>query len=434
MLSNLNIFLGLLLVLVAAIPSRGSILPRDWSLDENRYLVVLKPDATERDVEFHNLYSARFHTRDSSTDRDRDGELDWFTFEENGKLIRGYSIVMDPDVLWTLSRDPAVDVIEEDALVQIWGGKNDDLEEPKVQHDAPWGLARISHRTIPSVSDYLYEDEDGKGVDVYVIDTGIRVQHHDFDDRAKLGKMFLSRPVEPPKFEDDNGHGTHCAGTIAGKTYGVCKRCKVIAVKVLDRYGSGTMSDVIAGIEYVTKRHKNKESAISVINMSLGGGYTETINRVVNAASDAGIHVVVAAGNAADDTCDYSPASAESAIAVGATDSFDSMAEFSNYGNCTAIFAPGVHILSTWNGDDDSTSSLSGTSMASPHVAGVVAALLSRSENLHVTPKEMKQMLRDISTRGVIKNIPSDLPTDNFLLFNGVGERDSGGDVEHVEL
>lgn len=282
----------------------------------------------------------------------------------------------------------------------------------KVQHDAPWGLRRLSNKVLPtSRGMYKYPSSAGSGVDVYVIDTGINIRHKDFEGRAVWGKTI-------PLFDQDidgNGHGTHCAGTIAGKTFGVAKKAKVHAVKVLMTSGFGTNSDVIKGVEWVIKKHlrRSRHGRRSAANMSLGGGKSEMLNEVVNLAVRSGVHFAVAAGNDNEDAIDYSPASATGPVTVGAVDMYDTMAYFSNYGKCVDVFAPGVNITSAWIGSRFAKNTISGTSMASPHVAGVLALYLGERD---YTPKQLKKMLIRHARANVISDIPEDTETPNRLV------------------
>jgi cerevisin len=298
------------------------------------------------------------------------------------------------------------------------------MEDPALEKNAPWGLARISHReslSFGSFNKYLYAADGGEGVDVYVIDTGTNVDHVDFEGRASWGKTI---PTDDEDV-DGNGHGTHCSGTIAGKKYGVAKKANVYAVKVLKSNGSGTMSDVVQGVEWAATQHikkvkdakagKAKGFKGSAANMSLGGGKSVTLDKAVNAAVDAGIHFAVAAGNDNADSCNYSPAAAEKAVTVGASTLADERAYFSNYGKCNDIFAPGLNILSTWIGSKYAVNTISGTSMASPHVAGLLAYFLSlqpASDSAfavaEITPKKLKENLIAIGTQGALTDVPSD--------------------------
>ena len=294
----------------------------------------------------------------------------------------------------------------------------------QTETNAPWGLARISHRdglTLGTFSKYIYSDDGGEGVDVYVIDTGTNIEHVDFEGRASWGKTI------PKKDEDvdGNGHGTHCSGTIAGKKFGVAKKAKIYAVKVLRSNGAGTMSDVIKGVEWTVTRHLDQVKAAkdgsrkgfkgSSANMSLGGGKSIALNLAVNAAVDNGIHFAVAAGNDNSNSCNYSPAAAEKAVTVGASTLADERAWFSNHGTCNDIFAPGLNILSAWTGSKYATNTISGTSMASPHVAGLLAYFLSLQTDQDseyavagITPKQLKKTLISVGTTGALVGCPSD--------------------------
>ncbi len=279
------------------------------------------------------------------------------------------------------------------------------------QNDAPWGLSRLTHEeTAPRHHDYQYPVTAGSGVDVYIIDTGINVDHEEFEGRAKWGKTI-------PLFDldiDGNGHGTHCAGTIGSKTYGVAKAANLIAVKVLRTSGFGTNSDVIKGVEWVTRQHRKKarKGKKSVANMSLGGGRSLTLERAVDKAVAAGVHFSVAAGNDAEDACEYSPAAAKGPITVGASTVEDGMAFFSNHGKCVDIFAPGLDIKSTWIGSPQAVNTISGTSMASPHVAGVLALYLGEGD---WTPAALKAELIARSQKDLLSKLPAD-GTPNALL------------------
>lgn len=306
------------------------------------------------------------------------------------------------------------------------------LASPSVENNAPWGLARISHRdslTFGTFNKYLYAADGGEGVDVYVIDTGTNVDHVDFEGRAKWGKTIPNGDQDI----DGNGHGTHCSGTVAGKKHGVAKKANVYAVKVLRSNGSGSMSDVVKGVEFAAEQHLDKvESAKSgkhkgfkgsTANMSLGGGKSTILDQAVNAAVDAGIHFAVAAGNDNADSCRYSPAAAEKAVTVGASTLADERAYFSNYGKCNDIFAPGLNILSTWIGSDTATNVISGTSMASPHIAGLLAYLLSLQPSkgsayavADISPKKLKANLLSVGTIGVLSDVPSDTANVSFRL------------------
>ena len=260
------------------------------------------------------------------------------------------------------------------------------------------------------------------------------MDHVDFEGRASWGKTI---PQGDPD-EDGNGHGTHCSGTVAGKKYGVAKKAHVKAVKVLRSNGSGSMSDVVKGVEYAAEQHVEQVEAAkkgkgrkgfkgSAANMSLGGGKSPILDQAVNAAVDVGIHFAVAAGNDNANSCNYSPAAAEKAVTVGASTLADERAYFSNYGKCNDIFAPGLNIQSTWIGSKYAINTISGTSMASPHIAGLLAYLLSLQPSkdsayavADITPRKLKANLMSIATQGALTDVPRD--TANILAWNGGGE------------
>ncbi|KAJ3131702.1 serine protease [Physocladia obscura] len=313
-----------------------------------------------------------------------------------------------------------------------------------VQDNPPWGLSRVSHELKPdfdTVDDYVYFKNDGLGVDVYVIDTGININHIEFEGRAVWGATI----PEGDKDEDGNGHGTHCAGTISSKAYGVAKRANPIAVKVLRSNGSGSMSDVLKGVEFVARDHleKNQENVStsygrtgnkkSVANMSLGGGKSDALDRAVDGAVSLGVHFAVAAGNNNADACRFSPAASKNSVTVLATTRDDDRAYFSNWGTCIDIGAPGYNILSTWIGSTNATNVISGTSMASPHVAGVIAAYLSRVDSGWdlLEPDALKKKLIDVSVKNVIKGMPKLKGTKNRLLYNSAPAHEH---EDHVEL
>ncbi|KAI6781908.1 Subtilisin-like proteinase-like protein [Emericellopsis cladophorae] len=359
-----------------------------------------------------------------------------------GEGFKGYAGHFHPDVIEQIRNHPDVDYIERDTIVHtmlpvdVQESVTEDKCDGETEKQAPWGLARVSHRDtlgFGTFNKYLYAEDAGEGVDAYVIDTGTNTEHVDFEDRAHWGATIPSGDAD----EDGNGHGTHCSGTIAGKKYGVAKKANIYAVKVLRSNGSGSMADVVAGVDYAAKAHEKQVKAAkdgkrkgfkgSVANMSLGGGKTSALDAAVNAAVQAGVHFAVAAGNDNADACKYSPAAAELPLTVGASDLNDDRAYFSNYGKCTDIFGPGVSIQSTWIGSPYAINTISGTSMASPHLAGLLAYYLSLQPAgdseyavAEITPKELKQSLISVATEGALSGMP-DSDTPNLLAWNGGG-------------
>jgi len=278
------------------------------------------------------------------------------------------------------------------------------------QTDATWGLVRVSEHDLKIDGHYHYETESsGAQVDAYIIDTGIFTEHEDFEGRASWGTDTVDNPS--PK-TDGNGHGTHVAGTVAGKEYGVAKKANLIAVKVLGASGSGTMAGVIKGVDWTTAAHK-KSGRKSVANMSLGGGFSAALNAAVDASVKAGIAYAVAAGNENQNACNVSPASAAGPVTVGATTNVDARSYFSNWGTCVDVFAPGSAITSAWIGSKSATNTISGTSMASPHTAGVLARYFSAFPAS--TAEQAQKALTDVASVDKITDVRTGSP--NKLLF-----------------
>ncbi|KAF7782784.1 hypothetical protein Agabi119p4_2160 [Agaricus bisporus var. burnettii] len=362
----------------------------------NSYIVIFKNDVPFDLISNHMSFLHDAHAEDPLVD-DFAGVQQVYDGHLNGYAGRFTRNVVD-----RLRAMPEVAYIEKDQIVHT--------TEHLTQKGAPWGLARVSHRpelTFSTFTKYVYDSQAGQGVDAYVIDTGINVQHEEFEGRATWGKT-----VPQDEDEDGNGHGTHCAGTIASRKYGIAKHANVIAVKVLGSNGSGTMSDVVSGVVWAAREAKAKAVAAakefaatgktkhkgSVANMSLGGGKSPALDDAVNGAVDTGLHFAVAAGNENRDACSSSPASAEKAITVGASTLGDARAYFSNYGPCVDVFGPGLNIKSTYKGGRSATAILSGTSMASPHTAGVLAYLLSIYPSKEFNPIFEKDELVSITS------------------------------------
>ncbi|KAJ4354147.1 uncharacterized protein N0V89_005880 [Didymosphaeria variabile] len=288
------------------------------------------------------------------------------------------------------------------------------------QVGATWGLGRISHRNRGN-NNYVYDLTAGQGSFAYVIDTGIRTTHNDFQGRAVWGNNFAGDKIDT----DANGHGTHVAGTIGSRTYGVAKRTTLVAVKVLDATGSGSLSNVIAGIQWAIQNATDSgRIGRAVANLSLGGPTTSSAtNAAVAEAVRAGLFVAVAAGNDAQSASLTSPASEPTVCTVGATDRNDVFASFSNYGSLVDILAPGVDIMSTWYTTDNATAVLSGTSMATPHVAGLGAYLLTLEGPR--TPEALCQRIKALSTKNKVTFRVTQwlarATTNNTLAYNGNG-------------
>jgi len=323
----------------------------------------------------------------------------------------GFSAEMADDIVDTVRNMEGVDYIEQDAVVKANLGVSEPLEKKAyvTQASSTWGLARISH-AAPGTTSYTYDSTAGAGTCSYVIDTGIATSHPEFEGRA----TFLANYAGDGSNTDGNGHGTHVAGTMGAKTYGVAKKTTLYAVKVLDASGSGTNSGVIAGINFVANDVKTRSCPNGAIgSMSLGGSKSAAVNTAAANAVAAGVFMSVAAGNDGANAANSSPASEPTVFTVMASDSTDRLASFSNYGAICDMIAPGVSILSTWlNGG---TNTISGTSMATPHVAGL-AAYIQGLEGKR-TPAALSSRLQTLATKNVVTGVPSG--TVNYLAFNG---------------
>ncbi|MFE0101914.1 S8 family serine peptidase [Streptomyces sp. NPDC059009] len=341
---------------------------------------------------------------DEKTDK---GAKEDLAKEYGGSLSRNYSSAVNGFSAKGLSETEAKQLAADPAVGKVVQSKKFSIDA--TQDNPPsWGLDRIDQADTKGDKKYTYPDGAGEGATAYVIDTGVRISHKDFGGRASYGFNAIDNS---DKAEDDNGHGTHVAGTIAGDAHGVAKKAKVVAVKVLDGQGSGTTEQVVAGIDWVTKNHKGP----SVANMSLGGGADEALDAAVKKSIESGVTFAVAAGNESADASQGSPARVKEAITVASSTKDDEQSDFSNYGSVVDIYAPGSDITSDWNTGDDATNTISGTSMATPHVVGAAAVYLGA--NPDAKPDAVAKALTDGATPDKISN-PSE-GTPNKLLKVG---------------
>jgi subtilisin family serine protease len=373
----------------SAAPDTGTLLaaPADRAI-AGSYIVVLKDSATLRSRD-----TVAKTARELST---RHGGKVGHTYSSS---VRGFSAKISEAKARELAADPRVAYVQQDGKVHA----------SATQNNATWGIDRIDQRALPLSTTYTYATT-ASNVSAYIIDTGVRASHSQFGGRAKSGYDFVDNDANS---DDGNGHGTHVAGTIGGSTYGVAKGVTIYGVRVLDDEGSGTDAGVIAGIDWVTA-HAVKPA---VANMSLGGDASTALDDAVKRSIAAGITYGLAAGNETANACTGSPSRVPEGITVGATTSTDARASYSNYGTCLDIFAPGSSITSSWNTSDSATNTISGTSMATPHVVG--AAALYLAANPSATPAQVRDALVNNATTGVVTSPGTGSP--NRLLYTGTG-------------
>ncbi|KAK4142865.1 serine protease [Dichotomopilus funicola] len=332
----------------------------------NRYIVVYNGTFNSAEIDVHQKSVKQAIARRNIARRSLSGKL-LSTSVDTYQIGNWRAMALEADDLMVNEIYSAKEVsyIEQDARVS--------LNARQMQGRTTSGLARISHAQ-PGARTYVFDSSAGQGITAFVVDTGIKVTHSEFEGRASFAANFINN-VDT----DEEGHGSHVAGTIGGKTFGVAKNVKLVAVKVLGADGSGTNSGVLAGMQFVAQNATATGLAgKAVMNMSLGGGASRAVNAAIDNIEKAGVVPVVAAGNEAQDARNDSPASAAAAITVGAIDQTnDEIANFSNFGPIVDVFAPGVDVLSVGIQTDTSTQTLSGTSMASPHVAGLAAYLMA---------------------------------------------------------
>ncbi|KAF9189675.1 hypothetical protein BGZ51_009269 [Haplosporangium sp. Z 767] len=352
------------------------------------YIVVLKNGQTPDS----------FQSKFDDIARRQNGRGRKSTIHRKFNNFGGFAATVNKAALKEILASDEVEYVEQDAIISISG----------TQSSPTWGLARVSQRTLNNNANYLYNDAAGEGITAYVVDTGIYVEHSEFEGRASWGANFISGSADT----DENGHGTHVAGTIGGTKYGVAKKVNLVGVKVLDADGSGSTSGVVAGMDWVAK---NAVAGKSVINMSLGGGVSRAIDDAAGRLFNANIPLIVAAGNSNSDACNGSPSGAPNTYTVAASDKYDRVASFTSYGRCVEIFGPGVGITSAWIGSSSAINTISGTSMATPHVVGVAA--LYMSFNTLPTAQSVFDKLTSTATSGKITGNLRRSP--NRLVYNG---------------
>jgi subtilisin family serine protease len=360
-------------------------------------------------VKIDGQYIVIYH--DNTTSNDMTRHIKQMAINEDNEVthvyninnqFKGFSAKLDDASVQQLQDDPFVKELYADITVSIDANSCGSTQP----NPTAWGLSRSSTWGSNWRASYFYNgNTGGDGVDVHVIDTGVLTTHPEFSGRALHGVNYAGGPNT-----DQNGHGTHCAGTVGGTTTGMAKYTTIYSVKVLGANGSGSLANVIAGVNWVANRGGNRPA---VGSMSLGSTYNAAVNNAVAATVASGTTMVVAAGNNNANACNYSPASTPSSICVGATTDGDVRSSFSNYGNCVHVFAPGTGIYSAWLGNSYNT--ISGTSMACPHVAGQAAVILSQNPNF--SPAQVKSAIVNGAQSGLIGNVGAGSP--NLLLYNG---------------
>jgi len=354
----------------------------------DQYIVVLKQDTASEDVEFvANQLLGRHPGNTRAVYR---------------HTIKGFSIQTTEAIAMALSEEPAVEYVQEDGIVYA----------STTQNNVTWGLDRVDQRNLPLDTTYNFANvTTGAGVHAYVIDSGINILHSEFRNASGFTRASQDANfVWGENANDCKGHGTSVASVIGGNTLGLAKDIRLHSVKVLNCGGWGSTSDIIAGIDWVTNNHINP----AVANMSLGGGASSALDTAVNNLANSGVPIAVAAGNSNTDACTQSPARAANAITVGSTTTSDARSSFSNFGTCLDIFAPGSGILSSWFSSDTATATLSGTSMASPHVAGVAA--LYKQFSPGASASTTRNAIVNGSTTNHVTNAGSGSP--NRLLYS----------------
>ncbi|KAF9540940.1 hypothetical protein EC957_003629 [Mortierella hygrophila] len=380
----------LIVALVAAVQAAPLVTPpTNQRVIADSYIVVLKDTAA----------APGFKTKFDGIAKKYNGRGRAPEIQREYTAIPGFHATFDAATLKAIQANPDVAYVEQDSVVTIQAS----------QSPVPsWGLTRVSQNVLNLSSPYYYNDLAGSGVTAYVVDTGVYTAHSEFGGRATFGANFISGSANT----DENGHGTHVSGTIGGAKYGVAKKVSIVGVKVLDASGSGSTSGVVAGMDWVAAR---AVAGKSVVNMSLGGGKSQAIDAAAARLFAKNIPLIVAAGNDGSNACSGSPAGAANTYTVGATDKTDYPASFTSYGTCVEIFGPGVGITSSWIGGTSATNTISGTSMATPHVVGVAALYIAKGGL--TTAQSVFDKLTSTSTKNVVKGSLGG--TANRLVYNG---------------
>jgi subtilisin family serine protease len=397
-------FLSLILILAACAKDEGLVIrKKNFTISEDQLAPVYKANNVPADLQ--DSYIVVF--KDDVAEEEIDGESERMCGNSSAKkertfkhAIKGFSGRLTAAAIEEFRKNPKVKYIEQNQVVKLVA---------TTQPGATWGLDRIDQANLPLSTNYTYNTT-GSTITAYIFDTGVRSDHVEFGGRVTGG--FSAITAEPTP-EDGNGHGTHVAGTVGGSTYGVAKAVKIIPVKVLDATGSGTFDGIIAGLDWAVANHTAGVPAVG--NMSLGGGISTAGDDAVRRCITDGIVMAVAAGNSNVNAVNSSPARVAEAITVGSTTSLDARSSFSNYGSIVDIFAPGSSITSAWYTSSTVLNTISGTSMASPHVAGAAALYLEYAPGS--TPAEVETALKNYAARGRISGIPTGT-SDALLQIN----------------
>ncbi|KAF9120519.1 hypothetical protein BGW39_011309 [Mortierella sp. 14UC] len=397
----------LILALVAAVQAAPLLAPAsNQRVIPDSYIIVLNKDV-RANANDSAATAAAFKNKFDALAKNHNGRAGGPTpviHREYTTALSGFHATLDATTLKAIQADPDVAYIEQDSIVNALASQPNP--------PATWGLVRISQHARDLTKPYYYNDLAGAGVTAYIIDTGILATHVEFQGRAVNGANFVSGSPNT----DENGHGTHIAGTVGSLTYGVAKKVKLVGVKVLDKTGAGAVSGVVAGMDWVANQAQQGTPGKSVVNMSLGGGTSAAINNAAQHLYNANAPLFAAAGGSGPGTgCNGSPAGAPNVYTVAATDANDAVANFSSTGPCVEIFAPGFNIKSTWIGSTSATNTLSGSSMSSGFATG--AAALFAAQGGLPTAQSIFNKLSSVCTTGLITGNLGGAP--NCLLYNG---------------